>query len=176
MFNFFKRKKSSDYDPLNLQVTDLKTGFIFEYDLRTWEVQEEYTYDWGDEFFTKEYRVSDGTEIRYLGVDDDDEVELTWSEKIQLSELPVDIESEVARNERPPKEIAFRGIAFHRAEESPGYFQGKAGNWVELISWDYYDQDNEYVLNIEQWDDRSFEAAFGKVIETFEISNITPAA
>ncbi|MFO7863967.1 MAG: hypothetical protein R6U85_08220 [Salinivirgaceae bacterium] len=47
LFDLFKSKKS-DYDVTNMKITDLKKGFVFEYDLKTWLVDEEYKYDWGD--------------------------------------------------------------------------------------------------------------------------------
>ncbi len=175
MFNFFKKDKEPKYDPTNITVKDLEKGFVFEYDLRTWEVQEAYTYDWGDEFFSREYKVYDGSETRFLSVEEDDKLELSWHEKIKLSMLSVDIEREITENSRPPKAIVFQGITFYRDEESPGYFNsGDNDAWVEMIAWDYYDEEDEYELSIEQWEERSFEASFGKSLEEFEVSNILP--
>ena len=44
---------------------------------------------------------------------------------------------------------------------------------TELISWDYED-DNGYVISIEQWGEQRFEASEGKCIQPFEINNILP--
>lgn len=172
MFNFFKKKP--DYDPLSLQVTDLKKGFIFEYDLRSWEVKEEYTYDWGDNFFSKEYKIFDGSETRFLSVEEEDNLELAIHEKVRMSSFEEDIEGDIIRQQRPPKVIRYKDITFRLDEEAPGYFDDGSGKWVEFISWDYYDAQEEYVLTIEQWEERTFEASFGKCIEAFEISNIFP--
>lgn len=174
MFNFFKKKKEPDYDPLNIQVTDLKKGFIFDYDLSQWEIKEEYTYDWGDNFFTKEYKVSDGDKTLFLSVEEDDEVEISVGEKIRLSSFEEDIESEITKNGRPPKKIHYNGETFRREEESPGYFNDGGSDWVEMISWDYYNSDESQVITIEQWGEREFDASIGKPIEAYEISNITP--
>ena len=62
-------------------------------------------------------------------------------------------------------------------EENPGFFNDWAedkDNWVEFISWDYIDQSGKFVLCIEQWGERKFDASFGKIIKEFEISNIYP--
>lgn len=176
MFKFFKKDKTPAYDPTNITVHDIKLGFIFEYDLRQWEVIEEYTYDWGDEFFSKEYKVTDGTETRFLGVEEDDELELLWMEKLRLSALEIDLAHEISNYDRPPKSIVHEGKTFYREEETPGYFQVTgSGTWKEFISWDYYDKSEEFVLSIEQWEERSFDVSFGKTLESYEISNIIPA-
>lgn len=175
MFNFFKKKQEPDYDPLNVQVTDLKKGFIFDYDLSQWEVLEEYTYDWGDEFFTKEYKISDGDKTLFLSVEDDDEIEISIHEKIRLSAFEEDIEQAIADRKRPPKKVHCQGDTFTREEESPGYFNDGGDQWVEMISWDYYNGDESKIVTIEQWGEREFEASLGKPIEAFEIHNITPA-
>ncbi len=176
MFNFFKRNKEPEYDPLNVKVTDLKKGFIFEYDLRQWEVQAEYTYDWGDNYFSKEYKVSDGTDTFFLSVEQDDEVEVALHEKVRLSAFEQDIEADIIDNGRPPKTIIYQGTTFRREDESPGYFREEdgGGDWTEMIGWDYYDADEEQVLTIEQWGEREFDASVGKFLESHEISNIIP--
>lgn len=178
-FNFFKKKKEEpDFDPLNIRVTDLKKGFIFEYDMKTWEVVEEYTYDWGDNYFSKEYKISTGSEILFMSVDEDDVIEITLQKKIKLSSIEGDIEGEIIKNRVPPKKIVYRGVNYYRDSEAPGYFKEEDSDkdWLELVSWSYYNEEEDRVLSIEQWDDREFEASYGKVIKEFEISNIMPAS
>ena len=176
-FNFFKKKKKPEYDPLDVKVTDLRKGFIFEYDLKTWEVLEEYTYDWGDNYFSKEYKISSGSDVMFLSVEEDDVVELSLQKKIKLSSVNDDIEAEIIRNKIPPKKITYRGVDYYRDSESPGYFKVEESDkdWIEMISWDYYNEEEDRVLTIEQWGDREFEASYGKVIKEFEISNIMPS-
>ena len=177
-FNFFKKKKEPDYDPLNIRVTDLKLGFIFDYDLKSWEVVEEYTYDWGDNYFSKEYKISTGADILFLSVDEDDILELTLQKKIKLSSIDGDIEGEIINKKIPPKKVIYKGVDYYRDSESPGYFkvENSDKDWVEFISWAYYNEEEDRVLTIEQWDDREFEASYGKVIKEYEISGITPSA
>jgi len=177
-FNFFKKKKEPDYDPLDVRVNDLRQGFIFDYDLKSWEVLEEYTYDWGDNYFSKEYKISSGAEIMFLSVEEDDMLELSLQKKIKLSNLGGDIEGEIIKNRIPPKMIVYKGVDFYRDSESPGYFkeENSEKDWIELISWSYFNEEEDRILTIEQWDDREFEASYGKVIKEYEISGITPAA
>ncbi|MFA8300397.1 MAG: DUF4178 domain-containing protein [Hyphomicrobiales bacterium] len=179
LFDFFKgNNKEPKYDILSMKVTDLKKRFVFEYDLATWEVQEEYTYDWGNNEFTKEFKISDGSRVLFLSVEDDDEVELCLMEKVPVRSVKSDITDYIKTHEAPPKELVYDGQIYYMDEEAPGYFNdGKStddDNWKELISWTYYDKSYTKVLNIEQWDEYSFEASVGKRIKEIEISNILP--
>ena len=178
MFNkLFNRKKEPADDPLNITVRDLHLGYILEYDLRTWEITAEYEYDWGDENFSKEYRLSDGKETRYLSVEENDQLELTWSRKIKLAQIQSDLARTIENDGRPPDTLVFEGRTYYFDEESPGYFNDlgeKNEAWEEFIVWDYYDEEDQYCLSIERWDERSFDASVGKVLAGHEISNILP--
>ena len=179
--NLFKNlfgKKEEEPKPFSRTVLDLSMGYIFEYDLRTWEVTGEYEYDWGDEEFSKEYKVSDGKDSFYLSVDEDDEIELLWCEKVPMRKLGAEIAKNISDGSAPPETIIYEGKSYFLDEESPGYFndltKGKNDDWQEFIAWDYYNEDETLNLTIEQWGERSFEASWGKVISEFEISDILP--
>lgn len=177
VFGFFKKKKEADYDPLNVTVNDLRKGFVFEYDMRQWQVTEEFTYDWGDNYFSKEYKITDGKDTFFLSVEDDDELEVVLYEKMKIGQLEGDVAGEIIKNQAPPKEIRYKGMVFMRENESPGYFkeEGSAKDWIEFINWQYYDEDEQHVLSIEQWGETEFEASFGRIINHYEITNILPA-
>lgn len=172
-----KEKKEEEVDPLDIRLIKLKAGYILDYDLSSWEVKEVYNYDWGDEFFTKEYKLSNGSDILYLHVEEDDELELEVSRKVKPASIDPDLAEHIARDGHPPKKIHYKGTDYFLDSESPGYFneETKPDQWVEHIAWSYYDEQDEKTLSIEQWDEREFEAAVGKVVKEFEISNIIPS-
>lgn len=177
LFDRFK-KQEPDYDPTNIKVTDLNIDFVFEYDLKTWQIEEVYEYDWGDNYFTREFKINSGDEIMYLSVEEDDELILSASSKIKIRAIDENLPEKIENDGRPPKKITYKNITFFLDEESPGYFHNAANDnndWIELVSWDYSDENGEYVLCIEQWDDFEFDASFGKTIKEYEISNILPA-
>jgi hypothetical protein len=176
VFGFFKKKKEADYDPLNITVKDLKKGFVFEYDLRQWEVIGEYTYDWGDNYFSKEYRITDGRDTHFLSVEEDDEIEVVLYDKMKVSQIDGDIAGEIIKNQIPPAKVKVKGMTFRRENESPGYFKEESTDkdWVEFINWQYYDESEKHVLSIEQWEEKEFEASFGTIINDYEITNILP--
>ncbi len=181
LFDFFQgffKKKEADYDPTNLSVHDLKLGFMLDYDLKTWEIKEVYEYDWGNGFFTHEYKLDSGEEVQYLHVEQDDDLELTMSKKVKIRSIDEDIPEEIINNQIPPKKLFYKNKKFFRDNETPGYFRNANNNsedaWLEFISWDYFDENAEEFITIEQWGEREFEASFGRRIKEFEISNILP--
>lgn len=182
LFSFTKKKKEPDYDPLDVKVTELAEGFIFEYDMESWVVKEAYEYDWGNNFFSKEYKVDNGTEQLFLSVEDDDELELILSKKIKLSMIEPDFQEKLEEKNKAPKKITYKGTKYYLDTESEGFFRvlkkdvkREEADWDRLISWDYYDENDEQVLSIEQWGDNEFEASLGKCLKVHQISNILPA-
>ena len=69
IFDKLFKKDKPTYDVTDLRVTDLKKKFIFDYDLSSWEVTAEYTYDWGDNYFSKEFKIQSDKETLYLSVE-----------------------------------------------------------------------------------------------------------
>jgi len=177
LFDRFKKNKEPDYDPNNLKIKDLRVGFMFDYDLKTWVITEEYEYDWGDNYFTREYKLESSDDIAYLHIDYNDEGFMTISRKLKIRALGEDIPEEIEKNKRPPKKIAYDGVEYLLDKESPGYFSDDPeddNSWTEFISWDYYDADGKLVACVEQWGEREFEASHGNVVNDFEITNILP--
>lgn len=176
IFDRFK-KKEPDYDTTNLRVTDLDLNFVFDYDLSTWQVTAVYEYDWGDNFFTREYKITDGVNTYFLNVEEDDEIELSLTQKVNVIALGEDIPDQIAKHKKPPQKIEYEGTMYFLEAESPGYFSdvyAEKETWIEFISWDYIDKSGDQILCIEQWEEHRFEAAHGKKIKEFEISNINP--
>lgn len=177
IFGIFKKKKGPDYDPSDVKITDLRRGFILEYDLKTWEVKEEYEYDWGGNYFTREFKLDSGDDIIYLHMDENDELSLSVTRKVKIRSVDEDLPEYIIKHQEAPKKIHYDGMDFFLDKESPGYFSDDPENddsWIELISWEYYDSNEEYILAVEQWGDKEFVAAFGRVVKAFEFSNIIP--
>lgn len=178
-FNFFKNKKKKkeepSYDPTNIQVTDIRKGFIFDYNGKTWEVEEEYEYDWGNNDFTYEFKIVSPDETSFLYIEQDDILECLITKKIAFGRLGEKVESKIQKKGRPPKEIEYEGTVFYRDDESKGFYRNlNSTNWAELISWTYYDDSERLVLVIEQWDDHRFDAAVGISVSENAFSNILP--
>lgn len=165
----------SEYDSLNIRVTDLALGYIFEYDLQTWEVVEEFEYDWGNSEYTKEFKISSGRDERFLSVDVDDSVEIAVWQKIETTAIDLGLNDYIIKNDEPPRSVSVAGVTYNRTEESLGYWRNtRSSNWSKFINWDYVAQDQTKVLSIERWGEEEFEAATGTKVKEYEISNILP--
>lgn len=176
-FDKFKRNKETHYDSTNIKVNDLDVGFVFDYDLSTWEVLGIFEYDWGDNYFTREFKISDGSKTRFLSLEEDDEVELAVMDKIKVRALGEQVQTQLMNFQKPPSSFVYKGKTFLLEKEAPGYFHdiAKGDNWEEFISWDFEDEEGKTLITIEQWGEKEFEASFGVSVQEFEISNILPA-
>lgn len=174
-FDFFKKKKQLEYDPTQISILDVRKGWIFDYDLQTWEAVEEYEYDWGNDNFTYEFKIVSGRSTAYLHIENDDEVFCTLTKKLNFAALDEAIEQRIVRKGRPPKKIRLENITYYRDAERPGFFRNiEAEQWREFISWDYYDEDEEHTLAVEQWGEHEFEASIGLVVPETAFTNILP--
>lgn len=175
---FSKKKDEPHYNSTDIKIQDLDVGFVFEYDLSTWEVQAVYEYDWGDNYFTHEFKINNGAETFFLSLEEDDEVILSLSNKIKVKALGEEVLQKLMSTQKPPEKITYEGSEYQLEEEAPGYFNDLAKDketWEEFVAWDYSDQSGEKIITIEQWGEKEFEASAGKYIQTHEISNILPA-
>lgn len=177
LFDIFKNKKDQEkhYDPTNIKVTDLEKGYLLDYDLETWTVTKMSEYDWGNNFFTREFvMVSKGKKL-YLHIEEDDELIITLSENIKYRKLGYEVIDFIELNGKPPKKINYQNVTYFLDEEAPGFYRNTdTEDWEELISFDYLDEGEEKCLTIEQWGDNDFEASVGKIIKPIDISNILP--
>ncbi len=178
LFDFFKKKEPT-YDANNIMITDLDIGFVFDYDLKSWMVKNIYQYDWGNNNYSYEYLIESGDSQKFLSVSQEDGLELSVGEKVKLRKIDDSFADAITQNNRPPKKIFYDNKEFFFDEESAGYFNdvsAKSDSWEEFVSWEYCDDDEDYLITIEQWDEREFDASYSKYIEEYEISNILPAA
>lgn len=178
LFDIFKKKEEPKYDPNNITVKDLDYGFILEYDLKTWKVDSVFEYDWGGHYFTKEYLLNSGDDKIYLSVDDNDGMHLTVTKEIKIRKLDEDLIDIIVKTEKAPSKLYWEEEKYFFDEENTGYcrdHKNGTNDWDELISFEYYNEDETKIISISQWDDRNFESFAGIVIKEYEISNILPA-
>ena len=184
--------KTPELDPLDLSLTDLKKGYLVDYDLKTWQVISHNRYDFdGDQ--AHEWELFSGDERCYLGAEKDDEYVWSVSRKIAFSALGPEVKDHLLQHDDPPQAIVYDGTRYSLEESGAGYFfpdsrkrddkssqeeitfptaSRVAGD--ELIYWDYTDETGEKLLTIEQWGETEFEASVGKTVQAYEFRNILP--
>lgn len=172
---FFK-KKEEEIDPLkDLILSNLKIGYLVDYDLKTWEVTAHNKCKWGEGNNSDEWELTSGHEVMYLEREEDDEVEWTFTKKIPVSSVGEEIPGYIRKNEDAPEEIKYQGKTYHLQDCCGGRFY-KSGKdfYDEFLCWDYMDESEDFVLSIEQWSETSFEASHGEYVEEYQFSNILP--
>jgi len=175
LFDFFKKKDTPSFDITDIRVGDLNKGFVFDYNMSTWTVEKTFEYDWGDEYFSKDHKITNGKDTYYLSVSDDDgEVEMSLLSKIKFSSLDGDLHTYIKLNEEPPSRISYEGESYSMDSGSAGFIRN-GDDWDEMMSWEYFNAKEDRVLCIEQFDENEFEASCGVVLKEYEISNILPA-
>ena len=178
IFDFFKKIDTQrHYDPTNITIRDLGKGYIFEYAIETWTVTALFEYDWGDNYFTREFVIKNGTTEKFLHIEDDGGLVVTLSEKVKIRKLGEGVCNYLEAHQKPPKKIVYDNVHYFLDEKSPGYSKEiDASNWEELIAYNYLDEEEEKTLCIEQYDDETFEVSKGIIISELAISNILPVA
>lgn len=177
IFDFLKKKKELHYDSTNITVLDLEKNFIFDYDLKSWIVEEKFEYDWGKGNYTYAYNVFDGSKHLNLHIEQDTELEIALTEPISVRKLSDSIIDQIVNDGKPPKSITYDNVTYHLENEYPGYFKNvEAEESMELIMWLYIDNGDEKLINIEQWGENEFNAKIGRYLSGYEISNILPAS
>lgn len=177
MFDFFKKKKEPEYDVTNLKITDLNIGFIFDYDLKPWVVKERYEYDWGSNNFSHEYKVDSGDEVAFLSVEDSSELAISLTKSIKVKKIDEDVTRILADTKKAPSQLHLEGEVYYLDNESAGYFKDcgkKTEDWEELFSWEYFNENEDKIISITQWDEQTFDVFAGKVLQSHQISNIIP--
>ncbi|MCU0450011.1 MAG: DUF4178 domain-containing protein [Bernardetiaceae bacterium] len=182
MFNFFNKNKKEKpglhYDPTNIKITDIRPGFLLDYDFKTWEVADEFEYDWGDQYFTYEYKLQSGGEVMYVHVDPSQPQEAVFTTKILFGQLGEAVARSLRDTEQPPSQITLGEVTFYRDKESFGFFRSTAepeDSATEMAMWEYYDQSGQQTLVIFQWAEEDYEASVGRVEASAQaVSNILP--
>ena len=173
---FRKEKAEPERDPLSdLTLSDLKPGYLLDYDLKTWSVTAQNRYDFeGDR--VDEWQLHSGGEVRYLEREEDDSVAWTLSRKVSLSDIDPGLNDHMKRNDDPPESIPFDGIDYEGTSTAVGkFYKDGEGSGQEFIVWDYADASGHHSLTLEQWGEHKYEASVGECVHEYQFSHILPS-
>ena len=173
---FGKKKVDEAPDPLaDLVLEKLKVGYLVDYDLQTWQVTGycRYTFS-GKDDSVEEWELSAAGEQRYLERADGD---WSLSRKISIGAIDGDIRRHILDHDDPPSRIVFKGTAYHLDASYAGrMFPDGKGSGVDVIRWEFLDEDEMTFVGIEQLSETEFAAAAGFVVEDYQFDHILPGA
>jgi len=176
-FDKFKKKKDQDALPDADKVTiwDLETGYMLDFDMQTWEVKASYEYDWGNNFFSVEFQLTNGIEDIYLHVEQDDKLYPSIARKIKIADIGQHIRQQILDSDEPPKHLSYKGKTFYRKNESLGRFKDMYDDtWYDFVSWQFADDNEENFVTVERWSENDIEASEGFYAQEYDFSNILP--
>lgn len=173
---FGKGKENGEYIR-EVTLSTMELGCLVDYDLQTWEVTGISTYDF-DGFLTREWELSNGTEVRFLErVEEDGKVEWTLTRKIQINQIEENIIDIIVEFDDPPEEIHYQERLYKAVESSAGILrdadEDEGGR--EFVNWSY-EEDGDRVLFITQWGERDFMACEGTYVEEYQFTDILPGS
>jgi len=175
--DFFKKKQPSDLKITDLTLSDLKMGYMVDYDLKTWQVTAHNTYDWGDGDLTLEWQLKSHDDTIYLELESDDEEQWSISRKIPVGQLGGNVTDHIMTHDDPPDQINYQGVTYYLDESGGGHFlSGGKGPGKELLKWEFTHEDEMQFVTIEQWSERDFEASAGTPVEAYQFTDILPSA
>ncbi|MCK5825339.1 MAG: DUF4178 domain-containing protein [Ichthyobacteriaceae bacterium] len=172
IFDFFKKKKEDTFSD-SLTLKDLQKGDILEYFLKSWKVDEVLEYDWGNNIFSREYKLNSGDDVIYIELDEDDNDSVLISRDIKISKINPRLKGYIIDNDTPMKELEYKGIKYYFSEENVGecYAPGE-DDASSLVSWTLDDEEEDSFISISRWDETDIEASVGEYGKVFEFSNI----
>lgn len=180
VFDFFKKKKAElskeEFRIEDLVLNKLKTGFMVDYDMKTYRVTACNKYKWEEGGVTQEWELKADNETWYLErTEEDGNAEWSFCQKLPISELEGDIAGEIVRNEDPPERVVYQGKPFDFEEDDIGeFFREGSTEGLSFVSWDFEDEAEEQFLTIEQWGETKFDMQVGFTVEEYQFSNILP--
>ncbi|MCC5896795.1 MAG: DUF4178 domain-containing protein [Phormidium sp. BM_Day4_Bin.17] len=153
-------RKSPELVPLERSIFTLQVGDIVEYMEEDWVVQGKLVYD-DNGYQWQEYLLQDGDRIRWLAVEEDDEVQVSWltpTDDLEITGIP-------------PKQLQFEGNQY-RCIESGEASMSRQGMTLNRDSKrcqysDYRGPGNQ-VISIENWDG-DIEVTIGTIIRPSEL-------
>lgn len=178
-FDLFRKKdQTAAPDPLaDLVLNKLRVGYLVDHDLKSWTVTAYNVYEFNDGVRIEEWELTAGHDKRYLELTEDDGEVWTLARKIPIGALSKDVRSYIMEHDDPPHQVEHKGTTFYLDASYAGYFlAGGEGPRQELIKWEFCDDDERRFLTVEQWSETDFEAAISERVESYQFTNILPAA
>ncbi|MCK5781581.1 MAG: DUF4178 domain-containing protein [Flavobacteriales bacterium] len=174
LFDFFKKKnKEEDTLSQDLSFKDLKKGDMIDYFLKSWQVEGVTEYDWGNNIFSREFKLYAGDEMIYAEIDEEEEEIVSISKDIKISKIQKGLKSYIIENDAPPKTLDFNGEKYTLNEENLGQcYEPGSSDFTELVNWTFTDEDENKFISIDRWDETDIEASIGEYAKIIEFSNI----
>ena len=173
LFDFFKKDKKEEQLSEDLSFKDLLPNDYVDYFLKSWRVEAAVEYDWGNNIFSREFKLNAGDEIIFVEIDEEEDSKVAISKDIKLSKIDKTLKTYIIENDGPPKKLNFEGEEYFYAEESLGHcYDIGSEDYSELVSWTFNNEDESKFISLSRWDETDIESSVGEYAKIIEFSNI----
>lgn len=173
IFDFFKKKKEPQKLSEDLTLKDLEKGDYVDYFMKSWKVDEVTEYDWGNNIFSREFKLNAGDEIIYIEIDEEEDETVSISRDEKMSKIQKGLKQYIIENDEPPKDLEYNGTKYYFAEENLGEcYEPGSSDVSKLVNWTFNDEDEEHFISLDRWDETDIEASVGEYAKIIEFSNI----
>ena len=161
--------KGGDY-----KISDLEEGWMFNYGIETYTVDEIWFYDFGDGYKGKEFKAIAGSDVIYIYVGiGNSSGELTVSSEMNVSLIPDDVRARIFNHNEAPNDLVIEGQRYALNDASPGKCK-KAGStdWAECVSYTF--EGAEGFMSIMRWGEKNLGFYKGSELEEYQVDQILP--
>lgn len=157
-----------------LTVQDIRYKSGFEYDGKQWRATGEYTYEWQDGRWSREFEITRSGGVRFLEIEDQEDTQRIL---VFRKENPPTFEKKITTWEatNAPVSIRFRGENYKFKEFSSAIWDDRraaAGNEETVKVWDFYSKGGE-IFSVELWEEGEVECYVGREVSPNAFKNIT---
>ena len=181
--NYFKVlfgiKPKLSYDPLNILISDIYVGWVFDYDGKSWEVIQLIEFDYGNSEYAMEAKITDGRNIKFLFMEEyNGETRVFATDRINITDIGETLPQTIIDNNDAPTSINYNGIEYIGYSSTPCYADDIDSELeaTEIYAYEYADAAGENYLRIEQHTETTFDVVVGPLAKTYMFTNITPVA
>lgn len=168
-----KANKGGVDTQVDFEVADLKTGFILDYDFKSWEVKDVVIYTWDNGVKDYEYNIFDGREMKFLSYETvGNAISIFWKEN--LNDVWPDARGRIRNNQDiTNSEFVYKGNKYYFSGEGTARVKS-ATEIFTMQNWLFENDSDDSLISFNKYEDNSMEVYVGKKLKTHEISNILP--
>jgi hypothetical protein len=144
-----RRRPAASLPALERTFFNLRVGDIVQLDGRDWVVEDQLVYEESGEQWL-EYLLRDGADLRWLCVEEDDWLEVSW-----LDPAPAELVRQIRAGDHPrPKTLSWEGITYELRERGRASLSSSArtlNRRVGFCHYGDYEGAEDRVLSVEIW-------------------------
>ncbi|MEN7546640.1 DUF4178 domain-containing protein [Rapidithrix thailandica] len=164
------------YDPANLSVENLETGYLVDYDLKTWQVAQHEQYDWNETASEKVVTLVHETETLILHLCKEyNFTVIQRMDPLSIHAIQNGLEQKLLKGIMPDNILTVKDRLFYRDTRMEGWYFNLSKNKKaqKVTLWEYFDESRKQHLRIEVRG-KNVKAWTGVQLSVYEFDEVLP--